>query len=54
MIKTIKSKVSADFKFFLTYDGKKIRIIDLFLDYIIKHKAKVLNILRYMEKFILF
>ena len=44
----IKSKITADFQTFVKNDNKT-KIIDLLLSYIIKHKTKVLNILRSMK-----
>ena len=49
IIKSMKSKIPADSQTFVKNDENKTRIIDLLLDYIIKHKTKVLNILRRMK-----
>ena len=49
IIKSMKSKIPADLQTFVKNDDNKTRIIDLLLDYIIKHKNKVLNILRCMK-----
>ena len=49
IIKSMKSKIPADFQNFVKNDDNKINIIDLLLDYIIKHKTKVLNNLRCMK-----
>ena len=51
IIKSTKSKLSADFQSFLKNNDSKTRIINLRLDYIIKHKTKVLDILRCMDFF---
>ena len=45
----MESKIPADLQTFVKIDDNKARIIDLLLDYIIKHKTKVLNILRCMK-----
>ena len=52
IIKSMKSKIPADFQTFVKNDGNKTSIIDLLLDYIIKHKTKVLNILRCMRIYV--
>ena len=49
IIKSIKSKIPSDFQSILKNNDSKTRIIDLLLDYIIKHRAKVLNNLRCMQ-----
>lgn len=47
----MKSKILADFQTFLKNDDNQTRINDSLLNYIIKHKTKVLNILRCMKSY---
>lgn len=51
IIKSTKSKIPAHFQTFVKNDDNKTRIIDSLIDYIIKHRTKVLDILRCMNCF---
>lgn len=46
ILKSVKSKVTRDFKSFLSNSDNKNSLVDLFFEYFIENEAKLLNVLR--------